>query len=90
MTHRPFFARRGPKAESSLLGREPQYARVKLWRVQETDKARLFRVMPEDGAREVWIARSVVKHLSTLPAEPNGLVPCLVDMEAWVVEKEDL
>jgi len=67
--------------------------RVKLWRCGMSDKAMQFFVLPPgtDGNRSVWIPRSVIHHVSTLPPDGrSAFTPCLVDVEDWFVEKEDL
>lgn len=66
--------------------------RVKLWRCGRTDKAQQFFVLPpgtEDN-RTIWIPRSVIHHVSTLPCKPGEPQPCIVDVESWLVETEGL
>lgn len=63
--------------------------RVKLWRIRVSDKAMLFQTMPPgDVGVEIWIPRSVIHHVSTLPAELGKPTPCLVDVEEWVRGEE--
>lgn len=70
----------------------PETRRLKLWRCGQSEKAQQFFVLPPgtDGNRSVWIPRSVIHHLSTLPCEAGKPQPCLVEVEDWFAEKEDL
>lgn len=62
--------------------------RERLWEIRSTEKAILFSTMPpgDASAREVWIPRSTIHHVSRDPALPNGWRPCHVDVEAWMAE----
>lgn len=67
--------------------------RLKLWRCGQSEKAQQFFVLPpgSEGNRSVWIPRSVIHHLSTLPRDGHGgFTPCVVDVESWFAEKENL
>lgn len=65
---------------------------VVLWFIKDTDKARLFSTLPKGNpnAHEVWIPRSVTLHVSKDPAVPNEYQRCVVEVEEWFLEKNNL
>ncbi len=54
--------------------------------IRETEKARLFQVVD----REVWIPRSVVTRITKFHPKQDGTRECLIEIEDWFAEKEDL
>jgi len=63
---------------------------LKLWLVEEREKARLFLVNPPESRnrRTIWIPRSLTHHLSKdMTSHPN---PCVVAVEDWFLEKNEL
>lgn len=54
--------------------------------IGETEKARKFRV----ADRELWIPRSVVKSITKFAPDANGHRDCLLDVEDWFADKENL
>jgi len=66
---------------------------VKLWQIGSSAKAYHFSTFAKNdlSARQLWIPRSVISHVSWLtgPDEERGQ-ECLVEIEEWFCEKEDL
>ncbi len=64
----------------------PETRKVKLWLVRETDKARLFCTATPGttNAREIWIPRSITHSLS------KDHETCVVEVEDWFLEREEL
>ena len=52
----------------------------------ETEKARKFTV----ADRELWIPRSVITSITKFPPNQNGHRECLVTVEDWFAEKNEL
>jgi len=69
--------------------REPETRTVKLWLLEDSPKARKFRVHPpgDPNNREVWVPRSVTHHLSNHGGTPPA---CAVEVEEWWLEKNSL
>jgi hypothetical protein len=55
--------------------------------VKETDKARLFNV----AGTQIWIPRSVTKTITKIGLpDSQGQRECLVDVDDWFCDKNDL
>jgi hypothetical protein len=65
-----------------------EVSNVRLWQIRNTDKAILFSTMPpgESGGKQVWIAKSIMEHVSRDARLPNGWVPCTVTLPLWKAE----
>jgi hypothetical protein len=64
---------------------------VKLWQVGITPGAIHFSTMPPgENGRKVWIPRSLIPHISREPELTNGWKPCIVEVEDWFLEKQNL
>jgi len=66
--------------------------RERLWQIRQTEKAIQFSTMPQEDvtARRVWIPRSALHHVSREAPLANGWVPCTVEMDLWIAEREKL
>lgn len=65
---------------------------VRLWQVRDTEKAYLFSTFPKGhkDAREVWVPRSLVHHVSREREYPGEWRECVVDVEEWFADRESL
>jgi len=64
---------------------------VKLWEISSTERAIEFSTLPKgDGGRTVWVPRSQIRHISRDRSNSGEWPTCLVDVEDWLVEKEEL
>lgn len=55
----------------------------------DTEKARAFH-LPENREKRVWIPRSLTHHVTRNRADVAGYMECLVEVEEWFADKEDL
>lgn len=64
---------------------------VVLWQIGATDKAYKFRTAPPEDleAEELWCPRSICHRVQRQP-ELNGAHKCVVEIEEWWLEKNDL
>ena len=53
-----------------------------------TEKAHLF--IEPNTLQELWIPKSLVHHISRDMPDVNGIRSCVVDVEEWFADKEDL
>lgn len=66
--------------------------KVVLWQIGKTDKAYKFSTLtPGDaGAKDIWIPRSLIHHVSRDPA-PEGQAPrCTCEIEEWFLDNKEL
>jgi hypothetical protein len=66
---------------------------VKLWQAGATEKAYRFSTLPQSDPlkRLVWIPKSQIAHISRTPsAVPGDWPECLVEIEEWLADKDDL
>lgn len=54
--------------------------------IQETEAARRFKI----GDRLVWIPKSVTKTITKFAPDLNGNRVCVLDVDDWFADKEDL
>lgn len=67
--------------------------RIKLWQTGPgTEKAYPFSTLPQSdpNKRHVWVPKSVIYHISRDPHKPTEWAPCVVEIEDWFAEKENL
>lgn len=54
--------------------------------IRETEAARLFKVVD----RQIWIPRSVIDRITKFAPDANGHRECVMDVQSWFLEKNDL
>jgi hypothetical protein len=54
--------------------------------IRETENARLFRI----ADREVWIPKSVTFRITKLMPMEDGTRECIIEVEEWFAEKNNL
>lgn len=67
--------------------------KVVLWQVADTPKAYIFSTFPKGhkDAKQQWIPRSVIHHISREPAADLSQFPrCVVEVEEWFLDKNNL
>lgn len=66
--------------------------KIRLWELKRTEKAILFQTMPpgDKTARQIWLPRSQIEHISHDLPLPNGVKPCTVTIPLWLSEKNEL
>ena len=68
------------------------FRRVRLWQIRATDNAILFSTFPpgQKNARQVWVPRSAIDHVSRGAPDSHGVTECIADVAEWLAEKENL
>ena len=66
--------------------------KVILWQVGGTEKAYLFSTFPKGdaNAKQIWIPKSLICHISRDPVRPNEWQRCTVEVEEWFLDKNEL
>lgn len=63
---------------------------LRLYQIHGTDKAYCFSRLPKKDAKNsqgIWIPRSVITHISRMPAGVNEWPECGVTIEDWFIDK---
>jgi hypothetical protein len=68
--------------------------RIRLWLIEERERAMHFsRLPPErhpEGTDTLWIPRSQIERVLKFPPLPNGWRECEATVADWLAEKEGL
>jgi hypothetical protein len=68
--------------------------KVVLWKVGGTPKAHLFSTLPkgDKSGKTIWVPRSLITHCSQdgVPPGVDEWPRCIVEVEEWFLNKNDL